>query len=158
MLRFVSAAPSLFSPGRDMPTLVMGDLNARDPMWDNDYTLRHGNSSGTCLNRFLSQLNDWHLLNLMAPLLQPTHFPRDPTHQPSVIDLALCNDFNLVDMFHVEDRGLLLSDHTPICATLHTNTLTHTSTAPTRYIWNTSRTDIPWDIFQAYLAPLLRQW
>ena len=158
MLRFVSAAPSLFSPGRDMPTLVMGDLNARDPMWDNDYTPRHGNSSGACLNRFLSQLNDWHLLNLMAPSLQPTYFPRDPTHQPSVIDLALCNDFNLVDMFHVEDRGLLLSDHAPICATLHTNALTHTSAAPTRYIWNTSRTDIPWDIFQAYLAPLLRQW
>ena len=97
-------------------------------MWDDNYTPRHYNTSGSCLNRFLSQLHgDWHLLNFMAPSLQPTYFPRDPTHQPSVIDLALCNDFNLVSMFHVEDRGILLSDHAPICATLHQHSHKHIS-------------------------------
>src|SRR5690348_6397086 len=97
---------------------------------DENYTPHHSNSSGSCLYHFITQLDDWHLLNYMSSPLQPTFFPRDPTHQASVIDLGLCNDFNLVAKFHVEDRGLLLSDHAPICATLHTNTLTHATTAP----------------------------
>ena len=30
MLHFFTTAPSLFSPGHDMPTLIIGDMNARD--------------------------------------------------------------------------------------------------------------------------------
>jgi len=158
MLSFFSSVPSLFTPGHDMPTLVMGDLNARDPMWDNNYTPHHNNSSGSRLNSFLSQDNDWHLLNFMMPSLKPTFFPRDGNHEPSTIDLGLCNDFNLVEMFHVDDHGILLSDHAPIIATLHTKPTAHITTAPQRYIWNISQTDIPWSIFEAYLVPLLRRW
>ena len=94
----------------------------------------------------------------MMPSLKPTFFPRDGNHEPSTIDLAICNDFNLVEMFHVDDHGILLSDHAPIVATLRTKTTTQTTTQQQRYIWNTSQKDIPWDIFQAYLTPLLRQW
>ena len=54
MLHFFSTLPSLFSPGHDMPTLIIGDMNARDPMWDNNFTPHHSNSSGTRLNSFLS--------------------------------------------------------------------------------------------------------
>ena len=35
---FFSTVPSIFTPGRDMPTLIIGDMNARDPMWDSNYT------------------------------------------------------------------------------------------------------------------------
>jgi len=158
MLQFFTTAPSLFSPGHDMPTLIMGDMNARDPMWDNNYTPHHSNSSGTRLNSFLSQDNDWHLLNLKMASIKPTFFPRNPNHEPSVIDLGICNDFNLVQTFGVMDDGELLSDHAPIMATLYSKPVASISEPPQRYIWNTSRNNIPWEIFQAYLTPLLRQW
>jgi hypothetical protein len=130
-------------------------MNARHPMWDNNYTPHHSNSTGNRLNSFLSQDNDWHLLNFMMPNLTPTYFPRIPGIEPSVLDMGICNDYNLVESFNVVIDGILLSDHAPIVATLHS---TQTSTPPQRYIWNTSRTDIPWDIFQTYLTTMLQAW
>ena len=158
ILHFFVTIPSLFSPHRDMPTLIIGDLNARDPMWDNYYAPHHSNSIGTRLNSFLSHDNDWHLLNLMMNNIKPTFFPRDPNHEPSVIDLGISNDFNLVQAFDVMDHGGLVSDHAPIMATLHSKSVSSITQPPQRYIWNTTRTDIPWDIFHAYLKPLLQSW
>jgi Reverse transcriptase (RNA-dependent DNA polymerase)/Endonuclease-reverse transcriptase len=158
MLSLFYSVPSLFSPGYDMPTLVMGDLNARHHTWDDNCAPGDYNATGNKLNSFISQYDDWHILNFMMPTLKPTYFPRDGIHYPSVIDLGISNDFNLVSMFHVIDHDILLSDHAPIMATLHTKPLPSIPRSPQRYIWNTSRADIPWDIFQAYLTPLLRTW
>ena len=104
-------------------------------------------------NNHTPQNNDSHLLNLRMPNIKPTYFPRAPDHEQSVINLALCNDFKLVKSFDVMDRAILLSDHVPIMATLLCKPLSTITSPPQRYVWNTSRTDIPWDIFQAYLTP-----
>ena len=53
--------------------------------------------------------------------------------------------------------GDLLSDHAPIITTLHSHTHIDTS-QPSRYVWNTSKQDIAWDIFQATLVLPLTGW
>ena len=157
MMRFFSAAPSSFTPHHDKPTLIIGDMNARHPTWDNTHDASHINSSGTRLHAFLSQDTDWHLLNIMQPHIQHTHFPRTPHAKPSVIDLALSNDYNLVSSFDVHTDGELLSDHAPIITTLHSHAHSSTSTS-CRCIWNTSKQDIAWDVFQSMLIVPLSGW
>ena len=158
IIKFFNTVPTTFSPGKEMPTLIIGDMNARDPMWDNQYTPSHRNTPGQQLAHFLSQDNDWHLLNLMMPTLTPTHYPRIPGHEPSVIDLALANDFNLIESFSVLQHNILLSDHAPIMSTLICHNTSRNIPPPTQYIWNVSRRDIPWDIFHLSLEPALQTW
>ena len=158
IIQFFNTVPTTFSPGKELPTLIIGDMNARDPMWDNQYTPSHRNTPGQQLAHFLSQDNDWHLLNLMMPTLTPTHYPRIPGHEPSVIDLALANDFNLIESFSVLQHNILLSDHAPIMSTLICHNTSRNIPPPTQYIWNVSRRDIPWDIFHLSLEPALQTW
>jgi hypothetical protein len=97
LTQLFSGTPRKFTPARDMPTLIIGDMNARDPMWDNQHSASHSNAAGHRLSNFLSHDNDWHLLNLRMHNIKPTYFPRTPGHEPSVIDLAIANDFNIVE-------------------------------------------------------------
>ena len=106
-------------------------------------------------------LGDWHLLNLMMPVLVPTRISSRANERDTVIDLGISNDYNLVQMFDVNDHDMLHSDHIPIHARLHTTSTTASTSAsvtPQRWIWRTSRSDIPWDVFQSNLATLLAPW
>jgi hypothetical protein len=152
---FLQLAPRTFT--HDLPVLVMGDMNAHDCLWDLSLRVSDSDIGGRHLSSFLSQPNDWHLLNIQSSVSVPTHYPNRPGARPSVLDLAICNDFNLVESFEVIHDDMLASDHQPIMCSLHTNGHTATDT-PQRYIWRTSRDDIPWDIFQSMLTSLLASW
>jgi hypothetical protein len=151
---YIQRAPRTFT--HDLPVLVMGDMNAHDSLWD--LSLRESDSDigGRHLSSFLSEPDDWHLLNTLAPESTPTHYPNRPGARPSVLDLAISNDFNLIESFHVLHEDMLASDHQPIMCTIHTNG--QDPNTPQRYIWRTSRDDIPWDIFRSMLSLLLASW
>ena len=145
-----------------MSTIVVGDLNAKDPSWDIQHVDQHKNRAGTYFSNFLAldTSDDWHLLNIThqpsGP--KPTHFSSNPDTEPSVIDLALCNDPNLVTEFETHAaHDMLRSDHAAISITI--NTIQHQQQQQqTKQVWNTSRENIPWDIFQSLLATTLRSW
>jgi hypothetical protein len=154
---FLQGAPTFFASAHDMPVLVMGDMNAHDPLWDMSLGVADSDAAGKHLGDFLSQPDDWHILNLRLPVCVPTHHPSRPGARPSVIDLALCNDYNLVDSFAVLQDPALASDHSPIMTSLIVHPHANAS-QPQRYIWRTSRDDIPWDIFQHMLSDMLTPW
>ena len=159
--RFLSHSPRTFASAHDMPVLVMGDMNVHDPLWDPAYPPPYSDPTGKHLGDFLSQDDDWHLLNLMMPSLVPTRISSHPNQRDTVIDLGISNDYNLVQMFDVNDHDMLLSDHVPIHAHLYMTSATSsptTTVTPQRLIWRTSRSDIPWDVFQSLLADLLAPW
>ena len=135
----------------------MGDMNAHDPLWDFNLDASDSDVAGKLLGDFLSQPDDWHVLNLRLPVCIPTHQPSRPGARASVIDLALCSDFNLVESFAVLQEPELASDHSPNKTTLITHPHTDASQSQ-RYIWRTSRDDIPWDIFQHMLSNMLSPW
>ena len=161
LTRFIQRAPTHINPRHTMPTIVIGDLNARDPMWDMTHSQQHSNSAGASLSTFLTSdtADDWHLLNITHQPAgpKPTRFSSVPGVEPSVLDLALCNDPNLVISFDTHtSHPMLRSDHAPISVTL--NIIQYQPQTPTRQVWNTSRDNISWDIFQSLLATTLHTW
>ena len=89
---------------------------------------------------------------------QLTSLPSLVLNHPS-FDLALCNDFNLVEHFDVLEPDILLSDHAPISVSLHTLSPPSSAlTLPKRQIWNTTRDNIPWHLFQSHLSSFLTSW
>ena len=166
-IRFIKRTPRHVNPHHTMPTIIIGDLNAKDPSWDPQHTQQHSNSAGASLSDFLSSHDgdDWHLLNITHQHggSQPTRFSSIPYVHPSVIDLALCNDINTVNTFEtLTSHHMLHSDHAPISITLDIiqpqQQQQQQQTLPTREVWNTSRENIPWDIFQALLSSTLQPW
>lgn len=154
---FLQTAPRAYTHA--LPVLVMGDMNAHDSLWDPSLHVSESDAGGRHLSNFLSQPNDWYLLNTRAPISIPTHQPHRVRARASVIDLALCNHDNLVDTFNVLHEDMLSSDHAPIMCTLVTNEHSAaTSSQPQRYIWRTSRDDAPWDVCQSMLTTLLSSW
>ena len=158
---FLQRAPRSFT--HDMPVLVMGDMNAHSALWDSNVRASESNIGGSQLNNFLCEPDGWHLLNssIQSSVSIPTHYPNRPGSRPSVLDLAISNDYNLVDSFHVLHEDMLSSDHQPIMCTLFTNDghrLSNNTDTYQRYIWRTSRDDIPWDVFQSMLTLLLQSW
>ena len=119
----------------------------RDPSYPQSYS----DPSGSRLVDF--QDNDWHLRNFRLPVMKPTRIPC-PNERDTVIDLAICNNFDMVHDFQVDDYDLLLSDHLPIY-TQPTTSSTNVVTTPQRLIWITSSPNIPWDTFQSLLTCLL---
>ena len=154
--QFIQNAPT-HNTRRTMSVIVAGDLNAKDPSWHMQHADNHINTNGSYLSSFLSQhtTDDWQLLNITHQQggLQPTHFSATLNTQPSVIDLALCNNINLITQFETHTQHELLhSDHAPITITLHTLQPRHQQPQqqqPTKQIWHTTRDNIPWDIFQS---------
>ena len=53
---------------------------------------------------------------------------------------------------------MLRSDHAPITVTLDIQQHAQQQMQPTHQVWNTSRDNIPWDIFQSLLATELQPW
>ena len=161
--RFLSQSPRTYATPHDMPVLMMGDMNVHDPLWDPSYPPSYSEPTGKHLGDFLSQDDDWHLLNLMMPSLVPTRISSHANVRDTVIDLGISNDYNLVQMFDVNDHDMLYSDHIPIHAHLHTTPHVQSSSAtstvsPQRWIWRTSNPDIPWTTFQSILSDLLTPW
>ena len=155
---FLRLAPTTFT--HELPVLVMGDMNAHDSLWDLSIRVSDSDIGGRHLSSFLSHPDDWHLLNsnIQSSVSIPTHYPNRPGARPSVLDLAICNDYNLVESFQVLQQDMLSSDHQPIMCTLHSSGLNASSDTYQRYIWRTSRDDIPWDIFRSMLSLLLTSW
>lgn len=91
------------------------------------------------------------------PVIAPTRISPRPNERDTVIDLALCNQFNLVQQFDVNDYDLLVSDHRPLHAQLHT-TSAQPNAHPHRPIWRTSRANINWELFQSSLTQHLSLW
>ena len=139
---------------------MMGDMNAHDSLWDLSVRVSDSDIGGRHLSSFLSQPDDWHLLNnnIQSSVSIPTHYPNRPGARPSVLDLAISNDYNLVQSFQVLHEDMLSSDHQPIMCTLHSNGQNQSSNSYQRYIWRISRDDIPWDIFRSMLSLLLTSW
>ena len=166
--QFLRRAPYHITPRRAMPTIVIGDLNAKDPSWDIHHQQQQPNTGGRSLSSFLTSRagDDWHLLNIthQAGGPVPTRTSIVPNVQPSVIDLALCNDPNTVTSLDtLTAHDMLRSDHTPIHITLDIIQLQpqqqqQQQSLPTRQVWNTSRDNIPWDVFQTQLATTLQPW
>jgi len=156
LTEFMTGAPYTYTDD-EMPVLIMGDVNAHNPLWDNSYPPSYYEPAGSRLSSFLSDDNDWHVLNLQMPELVPTRISSRPNQRDTVIDLGLCNHFNFVHQFEVNDYDLLVSDHKPIHAHLHTKATTCPA-PPQRFIWKTSSPNIPWDIFQSLLTQLLSPW
>ena len=161
--RFIQHAPTLINPHHSMSTIIVGDLNAKDPSWDLQHDEQHNNSGGRSLSNFLAldTSDDWHLLNIThqpgGP--KPTHFSSIPGTEPSVIDLALCNDLNLITTFETRTaHDMLRSDHAPISITLDIKQSYQQQQQHNRQIWNTSRENIPWDVFQSQLDTALQSW
>ena len=69
-----------------MPVLVMGDMNVHDPLWDPSYSPPYSEPTGKHLGDFLSQDDDWHLLNLMMPSLVSTRISSCANERDTVID------------------------------------------------------------------------
>ena len=125
-IQFIRRAPTTLTPRYSMPTIVIGDFNARDPTWDLSLSQRHSNRAGRLLSDFLHSRNadDWQLLNIShqpsGP--KPTRFSSVPGVEPSVIDLALCNDPNIVTSFEtLTAHNILQSDHAPISVSFFVN-------------------------------------
>ena len=156
LIHFFTCAPFTYTDD-GMPVLVMGDMNAHDPMWDDSYPPSYSEPGGSKLAAFLSQDNDWHLLNFRMSQLVPTRISSAPNQRNTVIDLAMCNQFNFVQQFDVNDYDTLVSDHKPIHVSLYTKPSSCLS-LPQRRVWRTSNPNIPWDVFQTMLADLLAPW
>ncbi len=52
-LRFIRRAPCHINPRRAIPTIIIGDLNAKDPSWDMQHAQQHTNTAGMCRNQHL---------------------------------------------------------------------------------------------------------
>ena len=84
-------------------TIIIGDLNLRHRTW-NCY------SSNSNANKLCKYLNSNVKYIFLAPN-EPTHFPTNPNHKPSIIDMAIINNVNNVN---IETRNELDSDHIPL--------------------------------------------
>ena len=94
---------------------------------DPSYPQPYSDPSGFCLVDFLYQDNDWHLLNFQLPVMKPTRISPRPDERDTVIDLAICNNFDMVQDFQVDDYHIQL-----------TTSSTNVVATPQRLIWRTS--------------------
>ena len=101
------------------PFLLLGDMNARSPLWDPEYTSA-SNRRGVLFEELLTDL-DISLLNNGSF----THY-HVQTNTYSIIDLSLCSSEALLSFHHSVDPSLHGSDHYPI----HLKLLT---TSPSRF-------------------------
>lgn len=86
-------------------TIIAGDLNAKNPIWNSKTT----NPAGMELERFL----DTRLDTTVAVTDTPTRYPDNPNHYPDILDIALMKTGNLI--YHIENlEEELSSDHTPV--------------------------------------------
>ena len=117
------------------PFLLLGDFNARHPMWGDTAT----NTRGTIIEQLLGS-------GLCAVLNEnfPTHF-HSATDTFSCIDLSLCSADIMPNFTWTVSRDLYNSDHFPIRLTLPDPTPNHTGM---RYLY--SKAD--WSRFRAAAA------
>ena len=137
-----------------IPYLLIGDMNARHPLWDP--WCQHPNTGGNRINSILLTQHDWHLLNNHLQTPTPTHYAKAPPYSTSIIDLALTNNINLFRKFEIDNANILLSDHRAICVSLTCRS--HPLSIPLKHIWRTHDPNVPWDMFQAELIITLQPW
>ena len=151
----VESARTMLDATHDVPFLLIGDMNARHPLWDPSCQ-HHPNTSGTQLYNIVTTQPDWLLLNNQLPAAVPTHYANAPTFTKSVIDLAVTNNLHLFHHFAVDDASTLLSDHRAVCVSLKSRS--RPLALPVRHVWRTHNKDVPWSIFQTELSSLLDPW
>jgi hypothetical protein len=89
----------------DMNTIIAGDLNAKNTIWNSSRT----NAAGNLLERYISTRND---TTVIAPD-SPTHYPDISHHTPDVLDIAIMKTGGL--RYELENlTNELSSDHTAI--------------------------------------------
>lgn len=87
----------------DVSTLIAGDLNAKNPIWNSNST----NSAGKTLQNHMER----HLYTIVSPD-SPTHFPDIHYHSPDVFDVAIIKSDIL--QYEIDNLDKLSSDHNPI--------------------------------------------
>lgn len=88
-----------------MNTIIAGDLNAKNTLWNSKTTNPAGNES----ERYL----DTRLDTTVAAPDTPPHYPNNPNHNPDILDIALLKTGNI--SYHIENlEDKLTSDHTPV--------------------------------------------
>ena len=111
------------------PFLLLGDMNAKSPLWGGDLTDVRGRIFEDLLRDLnVSILNDH----------TPTHY-HVQTDSSSVIDLSICSSDILPELKYSVVNDLHDSDHYPIC--LETSGIFQSFDKPPRY--NTSKADWP---------------
>lgn len=90
----------------NIPTIVGGDLNAKNQLWG----CQHANNNGRDLHHTFNKLN----ITVHDPS-QPAYYPEFFNHKRDVLDLFLTNFAAGLDMQVLND---LSSDHMPVLATL----------------------------------------
>lgn len=129
------AAADLFDAGfsPDQDAVIVGDLNAHHPWWYGDQSESTSQSSrpSPASEKIAQWLQDHHFTLHNVPGIH-THFPRDPTKNPTIIDLCLSRGSisNFVhawttDPDNTSDHancGLLLSLDAPVSIAKQTKT------------------------------------
>lgn len=138
----------------DIPYLLIGDMNARHPLWDP--WCRQPNTGGNHINSILLTQHDWHLLNNQLHVPTPTHYANAPPYSTSIIDHAVTNNTNFFHQMEIDNASTLLSDHRAIRISLICRS--HPLSIPLRHVWRTHDTNVPWDMFQAELTITLQPW
>lgn len=98
------------------PTLLIGDLNAKNVHWG----CRNTNTAGNQLSKIITDLK----LQLIIPA-EPTHYPIDHNKHPDILDIAISN---MQTIFHSAPFFELDSDHLPTIISTQQITPPHTPT------------------------------
>lgn len=98
------------------PTLLIGDLNAKNTIWG----CRNTNTAGRQLSKIITDLK----LQLIIPA-EPTHYPTDYNKHPDILDIAISNTQTT---FHSAPFFELDSDHLPTIISTQQITPPHTPT------------------------------
>jgi hypothetical protein len=119
--------------------IITGDLNSRHTLWD-----RSNNANGIAIMHWID-LHPFTVLNVLHCHLQPTH-------NQSVLDIALTNDPSLIHRMSISDQ-FLHSDHEPIHLTLSGTTPLNNEPEQPHSFWDMENAD--WTAYNVELSSRL---
>jgi hypothetical protein len=120
--------------------VIAGDFNAKHLAW--------GGRSSDFRGKMIYEFTDDNNITLAAPS-EPTHYPANNTHQPSILDFALLAETDFIHEISVVNE--LSSDHKPVL--LHLGDPSNVVLAINRRI----RTQTSWEDFKSSLEEKLTQ-
>jgi len=95
----------------DLSTIIAGDLNAKNTVWNSMTT----NAAGFALDRYIGSKTDCTAIDPNSP----THYPDNHNHTPDVLDMAIMKTGRM--QYELENLpNELSSDHTAIILYLQT--------------------------------------